>query len=53
MTNYDDFQINYENLLAGLRGYGHPLQEYDICNDSQKLVIAGVDTDRDEFYQIC
>ena len=26
-------------------------KEYDICNDSQKLVIARVDTDRDEFYQ--
>ena len=52
MTNYDDFQINYENLLKlGYAVMDIRYMEYDICNDSQKLVIARVDTDRDEFYQ--
>ena len=52
MANYEDFQVNYENLLKlGYAVVDIRYKEYDICNDSQKLVIARVDADRDEFYQ--
>ncbi len=52
MTNYEDFQVNYENLLKlGYAVVDIRYKDYDICNDSQKLVIARVDADRDEFYQ--
>lgn len=52
MANFEDFQVNYENLLKlGYAVVDIRYKEYDICNDSQKLVIARVDADRDEFYQ--
>ncbi len=52
MANFEDFQVNYENLLKlGYAVVDIRYKDYDICNDSQKLVIARVDADRDEFYQ--
>lgn len=52
MANLDEFQVNYENLLKlGYAVIDVRYKEYDMCNDSQKLVIARVDADRDEFYQ--
>lgn len=52
MPNIEDFQINYENLLKlGYAVVDIRYKDYDVCNDSQKLVIARVDADRDEFYQ--
>ncbi|HOZ01588.1 MAG TPA: hypothetical protein PLG20_07200 [Candidatus Syntrophosphaera sp.] len=52
MPNNEEFQINYENLLKlGYAVVDIRYKDYDVCNDSQKLVIARVDSDRDEFYQ--
>lgn len=52
MANFEDFQVNYENLLKlGYAVIDIRFKDYDMCNDSQKLVIARVDADRDEFYQ--
>ncbi|MCB5246813.1 MAG: hypothetical protein PHD87_08465 [Candidatus Cloacimonetes bacterium] len=52
MANFEDFQVNYENLLKlGYAVIDIRYKDYDMCNDSQKLVIARVDADRDEFYQ--
>jgi hypothetical protein len=52
MPNAEDFQINFENLLKlGYAVVDIRFKDYDVCNDSQKLVIARVDADRDEFYQ--
>lgn len=52
MLNNEDFQINFENLLKlGYAVVDIRYKDYDVCNDSQKLVIARVDADRDEFYQ--
>ncbi len=52
MMNNEDFQINFENLLKlGYAVVDIRYKDYDVCNDSQKLVIARVDADRDEFYQ--
>lgn len=47
-----ELQINFENLLKlGYAVIDIRYKEYDLCADSQKLVIARVDSDRDEFYQ--
>ena len=47
-----ELQINFENLLKlGYAVIDIRYKHYDLCNDTQKLVIARVDTDRDEFYQ--
>ncbi len=52
MPNIEDFQVNFENLLKlGYAVVDIRYKDYDVCNDSQKLVIARVDADRDEFYQ--
>ena len=52
MMNPEDLQINYENLLKlGYAVVDVRFKDYDILSDSQKLVIARVETDRDEFYQ--
>lgn len=51
MANMEDFQINYENLLKlGYAVIDIRHKDYDVGGDSQKLVIARVDMDRDEFY---
>ncbi|MGC9361556.1 MAG: hypothetical protein ACP5F3_01380 [Candidatus Syntrophosphaera sp.] len=47
----ENLQINYENLLKmGYAVVDVRYKDYDICNDTLKLVIARVDMDRDEFY---
>jgi hypothetical protein len=52
MLNDMELQINFENLLKlGYAVIDVRYKDYDLCNDSQKLVIARVDSDRDEFYQ--
>ena len=52
MAPMDDFQINFENLLKlGYAVVDIRFKEYDILSDSQKVIIARVDNDRDEFYQ--
>jgi hypothetical protein len=52
MAPMDDFQVNYENLLKlGYAVVDIRYKDYDVLADSQKLVIARVDSDRDEFYQ--
>ncbi|MDP2173207.1 MAG: hypothetical protein Q8M98_07460 [Candidatus Cloacimonadaceae bacterium] len=52
MPNNDDLQINFENLLKlGYAVVDVRYKDYDVCHDSHKLVIARVDSDRDEFYQ--
>lgn len=52
MLNDMELQINFENLLKlGYAVIDIRFKDYDLCNDSQKLVIARVDSDRDEFYQ--
>jgi len=52
MLNSEDVQINYENLLKlGFVVIDVRYKDYDILSDSPKLVIARVETDRDEFYQ--
>ncbi|HNQ42822.1 MAG TPA: hypothetical protein PKI59_00230 [Candidatus Cloacimonadota bacterium] len=52
MLSNVELQINYENLLKlGYAVMDIRYKEYDLCNDSPKLVIARVDSDRDEFYQ--
>ncbi|MDZ4182152.1 MAG: hypothetical protein U1B83_04685 [Candidatus Cloacimonadaceae bacterium] len=52
MPNHDDLQINFENLLKlGYAVVDVRYKDYDVCQDSHKLVIARVDSDRDEFYQ--
>lgn len=51
MLQTDDFQINYENLLKlGYVVVDIRYKDYDVLPDSQKLIIAKVDNDRDEFY---
>lgn len=50
--NEMELQINFENLLKlGYAVIDVRYKDYDLCGDSQKLVIARVDSDRDEFYQ--
>ncbi|MBW6514935.1 MAG: hypothetical protein K0B87_09325 [Candidatus Syntrophosphaera sp.] len=52
MPDFENFQVNYENLLKmGYAVVDVRHKDYDVCNDSLKLVIARVDADRDEFYQ--
>lgn len=52
MLNNVELQINFENLLKlGYAVIDVRFKDYDLCGDSQKLVIARVDADRDEFYQ--
>ncbi|HOH98457.1 MAG TPA: hypothetical protein PL188_09170 [Candidatus Cloacimonadota bacterium] len=52
MLSNVELQVNYENLLKlGYAVMDIRYKEYDLCNDSPKLVIARVDSDRDEFYQ--
>lgn len=52
MLNNEELQINFENLLKlGYAVIDIRYKNYDLCGDAQKLVIARVDTDRDEFYQ--
>ncbi|TFG43984.1 MAG: hypothetical protein E4H43_01005 [Bacteroidia bacterium] len=51
MAPTEDFQINFENLLKlGYAVVDIRFKDYDVLQDSQKLVIAKVETDRDEFY---
>lgn len=51
MAEMENLQINYENLLKmGYAVVDVRYKDYDICNDTLKLVIARVDMDRDEFY---
>lgn len=53
MAPMDDFQVNYENLLKlGYAVVDIRFKDYDVLADSQKLIIARVDSDRDEFYQM-
>ncbi len=53
MANTDDFQVNYENLLKlGYAVVDIRYKDYDVLPDSQKLIIARVESDRDEFYQM-
>ncbi|MFO8144269.1 MAG: hypothetical protein R6T89_00845 [Candidatus Syntrophosphaera sp.] len=48
----ENFQVNYENLLKmGYAVVDVRYKDYDISNDTLKLVISRVDMDRDEFYQ--
>lgn len=52
MAEMENFQVNYENLLKmGYAVVDVRYKDYDISNDTLKLVIARVDMDRDEFYQ--
>jgi hypothetical protein len=51
IMNPEDLQINFENLLKlGYAVVDVRYKDYDVLSDSQKLVIARVDSDRDEFY---
>ncbi|MCB5245789.1 MAG: hypothetical protein WC179_04345 [Candidatus Cloacimonadaceae bacterium] len=51
MPNMENFQVNYDNLLKlGYAVIDVRYKEYDVCNDSYKLVIGKVDADRDSFY---
>jgi hypothetical protein len=52
MLQHEELQINFENLLKlGYAVVDVRYKDYDVCADSQKIVIARVDADRDEFYQ--
>ncbi|MCB5295773.1 MAG: hypothetical protein RBQ67_04480 [Candidatus Cloacimonadaceae bacterium] len=52
MLNNVELQINFDNLLKlGYAVIDVRFKDYDLCGDTQKLVIARVDSDRDEFYQ--
>ncbi len=51
MPNHEDLQVNFENLLKlGYAVVDVRYKDYDVCADSHKLVIARVDSDRDDFY---
>ncbi len=51
MLNSEDVQINYENLLKlGFVVIDVRYKDYDVLSDSPKIVIARVESDRDEFY---
>jgi hypothetical protein len=53
MLHTEDFQINYENLLKlGYAVVDIRYKDYDVLSDSQKLIIAKVENERDEFYQM-
>jgi len=52
MLSHEDLQVNFENLLKlGYAVMDIRFKDYDVCGDTQKLVIARVDSDRDDFYQ--
>lgn len=52
MLDTNNLQVNFENLLKlGYAVLDIRYKDYDLCADSHKLVIARVDSDRDEFYQ--
>ncbi len=52
MVNHEDLQVNFENLLKlGYAVVDIRFKDYAVCGDTQKLVIARVDSDRDDFYQ--
>ncbi len=52
MLKNEELQINFENLLKlGYAVIDIRYKEYDLSADNHKLVIARVDSDRDEFYQ--
>ncbi|GAB1467498.1 hypothetical protein MASR2M64_01690 [Candidatus Cloacimonadota bacterium] len=52
MSNNEDLQVNFENLLKlGYAVVDVRYKDYDVCSETQKLVIARVDADRDDFYQ--
>lgn len=51
MLAVNDLQINFENLLKlGYAVIDIRYKDYDVCNDTHKLVVGRVDADRDEFY---
>ena len=51
MAPTEDFQVNFENLLKlGYAVVDIRYKDYDVLTDSQKLIIAKVENDRDEFY---
>lgn len=51
MAPIEDFQINFENLLKlGYAVVDIRYKDYDVLQESQKLIIAKVENDRDEFY---
>jgi hypothetical protein len=51
MLQTEDLLINYENLLKlGYVVVDIRYKDYDVLPESQKLIIAKVDNDRDEFY---
>jgi hypothetical protein len=53
MLHTEDFQINFENLLKlGYAVVDIRYKDYDVLADSQKLIIAKVENERDEFYQM-
>jgi len=52
MLNHEDLQVNFENLLKlGYAVVDIRFKDYDVCADTHKIVIAKVDSDRDDFYQ--
>ncbi len=52
MPYQEDLQINYENLLKlGYAVVDIRFKDYDVSPENYKLVIARVDSDRDDFYQ--
>lgn len=52
MLNIEELQVNYDNLLKlGYAVVDVRFKDYDVLNESPKLVIGRVDNDRDEFYQ--
>lgn len=52
MMNHEDLQVNFENLLKlGYAVVDIRFKDYDVCADTHKIVIAKVDSDRDDFYQ--
>lgn len=51
MQSNVDLQINFENLLKiGYAVIDVRFKDYDLNGDSHKLVIARIDSGRDEFY---
>ncbi len=51
MAPTEEFQVNYENLLKlGYAVVDIRYKDYDVLPESQKLIIARVESDRDEFY---
>lgn len=52
IMNYEELQINYENLLKlGYVVVDIRFKDYDVLPETMKLVISRADMDRDEFYQ--